>query len=86
MSELEVIKSAEDAAIWARRILSAKNALKSADARQIEDAFQAKLSLVDGATAEPDGYVTSGSNEEQAQWQPARIDKATASSGAAPHS
>ncbi len=81
MSELKGVKSAEDAALWARRILPAKNSLNVADARQIEDAFQARLAVVerDG----PDGHaaaVISGSNAEQAQGSihksgPARIDK-----------
>ena len=69
MSELKGIKSAEDAAIWARRILPAKNSLDAADARQIEDAFQARLAVVDGATDGPDGHAPafmSGSNAEQA--------------------
>ena len=83
MSELKGMKSAEDAAIWARRILPAKNALNSADARQIEDAFQARLAVMEGATDGPDGHapaVMSGSNAEQAEgsirksW-PASIDK-----------
>ena len=43
MAELEAIASADDAAIWAHRILGAKNSLTAADARQVEDAFQAKL-------------------------------------------
>ena len=83
MSELKDIKSAEDAAIWARRILPAKNALNSADARQIEDAFQARLAVVQDATDEPDGLapaVMIAPNAEQAQGsirksRPASIDK-----------
>jgi hypothetical protein len=43
-----------DAAIWARRILPAKNVLNPADARQIEDAFQARLALVRDASGELD--------------------------------
>jgi hypothetical protein len=58
MSELKDIKSAEDAALWARRILPAKNSLNVADARQIEDAFQARLAVVEGATDEPDGRAS----------------------------
>ena len=50
MSELKGMKSAEDAAIWARRILPAKNALNTAHARQVEDAFRARLAVVEGAT------------------------------------
>ena len=82
MSELKGIRSAEEAAIWARRILPAKNALNSADARQIEDAFQARLAVVEGATDGPDGHATliSCSNAEQTEgsirkFWPASIDK-----------
>jgi hypothetical protein len=82
MSELKGMKSAEDAAIWARRILPAKNALNSADARQLEDAFEARLAVVEGATSWPDGQapaVMSASNAQPAEgsirkW-PASIDK-----------
>ena len=42
-NQLNEIDSAEAAAIWARRILPAKNSLRAADARQLEHAFQAKL-------------------------------------------
>jgi hypothetical protein len=44
---LKDIDSAETAALWARRILPAKNSLDAADARQLEDAFQAKLEQLD---------------------------------------
>jgi ERF superfamily len=78
MSELKGMQTAEDAAVWARRILPAK----SADARQVEDAFQAKLAIMEGATEAHDGHapvVMSGSNTQPAEgsirkW-PARIDK-----------
>jgi hypothetical protein len=43
LKELKAIDSAESAAIWARRILPAKNSLEAADARQLEEAFQARL-------------------------------------------
>ncbi len=82
MSELKGMKSAEDAAVWARRILPAKNALNSADARQIEDAFQARLAVVEGAGSGPDGRapaVMSASNAEPAEGSirkcPVSIDK-----------
>ena len=81
MSELKGVKSAEDAAIWARRILPAKNALDAADARQVEDAFRARLAVVEGANDMPDGLaaaVMSGRNAERAQVRkprPASIDK-----------
>ena len=43
MAELKAIASSDDATTWAHRILGAKNTLIAADARQVEDAFQAKL-------------------------------------------
>ena len=49
LAELKAIASADDAANWAHRILGAKNSLTAADARQVEDAFQAKLATLEGA-------------------------------------
>jgi len=49
VSEIPAIASPDDAAIWAHRILGAKNSLTAADARQVEDAFQAKLTMLEGA-------------------------------------
>ena len=51
MGELKEIASSDDAAVWAHRILGAKNSLTEADARQVEDAFQAKLATLDEAAA-----------------------------------
>ena len=48
LAELKDIASAEDAAIWAHRILGSKNTLTAADARKIEDAFQARLIILGG--------------------------------------
>ena len=48
MGELKEIVSSDDAAIWAHRILGAKNSLTEVDARQIEDAFQVKLETLAG--------------------------------------
>jgi hypothetical protein len=42
-NQISDIDSAEAAAFWARRVLPAKNSLGAADARQLEDAFHAKL-------------------------------------------
>jgi hypothetical protein len=42
--QLDEIDSPEGAAIWARGILAAKNSLNAAEARQLEEAFQARLS------------------------------------------
>jgi hypothetical protein len=41
--ELKEVNSVDAAAVWARRILPAKNSLNVADARQLENAFPARL-------------------------------------------
>ena len=43
MAEVQAVASSDEATIWAHRILGAKNTLIAANARQVEDAFQAKL-------------------------------------------
>ena len=43
LGELKEINSVDAAAIWARRVLPAKNSLLVADAGQVENAFQARL-------------------------------------------
>ena len=62
-NQLNDINSAEAAAIWARRILPAKNSLCAADARQLEDAFEEKLAGLNDARPSPFGskrkHVTS---------------------------
>ena len=50
MDQLKEIDSPESAAIWARRILPAKNSLNAEDARQLENAFQAKLAGLNDGT------------------------------------
>ena len=47
VGELKEITSSDDAAIWAHRILGVKNGLTEADARHVEDAFQAKLATLE---------------------------------------
>ena len=49
VEELRAIASSDDAAIWAHRILGAKNSLTEVDARQVEAAFQAKLATLEGS-------------------------------------
>jgi hypothetical protein len=51
-AELNDVKSAEEAANWAHRILSDKNCLSAADATCIEEGFRAKLAIFATATAE----------------------------------
>ena len=47
--ELAEIASADEAASWAQRILGAKNSLTAADARQVEDAFRARMATLESA-------------------------------------
>jgi hypothetical protein len=53
LTELGTITSADLAAIWAQEALTAKNSLKAADAKLVEDAFEHRLSeLAPSQTAE----------------------------------
>src|SRR6516165_7017730 len=45
-AEIEGIKSDDEAANWAHRVLSAKNTLTTADAERVEQAFQARLASI----------------------------------------
>ena len=47
LGQLREVTSVDDAAIWARRILPAKNSLNVADARQVENTFQARLAEIE---------------------------------------
>jgi hypothetical protein len=54
LRDMENLNSAQDAAVWARRILPAKNTLHEADARQVEEAFTAKLTVINGSLTDGD--------------------------------
>jgi hypothetical protein len=43
LTELKDVGSVEEATTWAHRVLGTKNSLTAADARQVEDAFQARV-------------------------------------------
>jgi hypothetical protein len=54
LTAVENITSTDNAAIWAREALAAKNRLAAADAKFVEDAFEHRLSeLASSATVEP---------------------------------
>jgi hypothetical protein len=53
LGELGDIASSDDAAVWAHRILGAKNSLNEVDARRVEDAFQAKLATLEDINGQP---------------------------------
>jgi hypothetical protein len=55
ISELKRLAGLDALTMWAQRILALKNQLTTADAKEIEDAFAAKLeALADNATSTPD--------------------------------
>src|SRR5262249_21181515 len=47
IEQMATINSADEAAAWAHRNLPAKNSLTAADAKIVEERFQAKLSTID---------------------------------------
>ena len=51
LSELKEVNSTEAAAVWARRILPAKNSLDVADARLLEQEFEVRLAKLTGQAA-----------------------------------
>jgi hypothetical protein len=46
LREIEALSSADEAALWGKRRLVAKNQLAAADAQQVEEAFAAKLATI----------------------------------------
>jgi hypothetical protein len=48
IAELDGIGSAEEAAIWAHRVIGTKNSLAAADAEHVEQAFQVRLTSIAG--------------------------------------
>jgi hypothetical protein len=70
VAELAALNSGDDAAAWAHRRLSAKNALMAGDAQMVEEQFQAKLSALEGgepanaATAAPAGKLDVSASEK----------------------
>jgi hypothetical protein len=53
IAELKDITSAEQAASWAHRVLSAKDTLNAADAECVENAFQARLATIESDAKRP---------------------------------
>ena len=63
VAEVQAIALSDEATTWARRILGAKNTLIAADARQVEDAFQARLASF-GTAADVSALQTSLSGSQ----------------------
>jgi len=79
--ELDALTSAEQAATWARRVLSAKDSLTAADARQLEDAFQAKLAILDTSDARSRAGSRAAEPPSSAGRQPGRLVGSTTAAG-----
>src|SRR5262245_21154162 len=69
VAELPSIHSADDAAAWAHRSLSAKNTLKAGDAKIVEERFQARLSAISEGHA-PDGTTSADTVDGLAPHRP----------------
>ena len=58
LRQIDGLSSADEAALWARRQLVAKNQLSAADAQKVEEAFAAKLAVIPPNSAKADGGTT----------------------------
>jgi len=76
LRQIDGLSSADEAALWAQRRLVAKNQLSAADARQVEEAFAAKLKLgvVSAKSAKADD-ITTVLNDQSLAEKPPQIDK-----------
>jgi ERF superfamily len=81
LRDMENVSSAEGAAIWARRILPAKNTLHEVDGRQVEEAFRAKLTAVNSAS----NSASESDRHDEPKVQPTDGDMAPAMSAAIGH-
>jgi hypothetical protein len=59
LRKIEGLSAADDAALWAQRRLVAKNQLSAADAKQVEEAFAAKLAMIPAQSAQTGHAPTS---------------------------
>ena len=75
LREIERLGSADDAALWARRRLPAKNQLSATDAQQVEVAFADRLAIVLAPSAITDDVTTTTLTDQGLAVQPSQIDK-----------
>ena len=76
LRDMETLNSAKDAAVWARRILPAKNTLHEADARQVEEAFEVKLTAINSqsnSASVSDGHDVPQASLTNGDVPPARL-------------
>src|SRR5262249_20117853 len=74
IGQMATINSADEAAAWAHRNLPAKNSLTAADAKIVEERFQAKLSTIDDREdvhGIAEGPISSGAPDGQGSDQDA---------------
>src|SRR6516164_9144230 len=74
LRQIDGLNSNDEAALWAQRRLVAKNQLSAADARQVEEAFAAKLAVIPPESAKADD-VTPGLNDQSFAEKPPQVDK-----------
>jgi len=74
LREIDDLRSADDAALWAQRKLVAKNQLSANDAKQVEEAFAAKLAANSTESAKA-GEVAATLTDQSLAEKPAQIDK-----------
>ena len=65
LREIEDLSAPDDAAWWAHRKLRAKNQLSATDAQQVEEAFAAKLAVIQAQSAKSDDVLSYQSLAEQ---------------------
>jgi hypothetical protein len=65
LREIEALRAADDAALWAQRRLPAKNQLSAADAQQVEEGFASKLVLIQAQSAKSDDVLSEQRSAEQ---------------------
>jgi hypothetical protein len=65
LREIECLGAADDAALWAQRRLPAKNQLSATDAQQVEEAFAAKLAVIQAQSAKSNDVLSKQSLAEQ---------------------
>jgi hypothetical protein len=70
LRQIDGLNSADEAALWARRRLVAKNQLSAADAQQVEEAFAAKLAVISPNTAKVDGGTTAFTDQSPVENTP----------------
>jgi hypothetical protein len=71
LRQIAGLNSTDEAALWARRRLAAKNQLSAADAQQVEEAFSAKLAVI---PPESDKAVPRFNDKSLAE-KPPQVDK-----------